>query len=132
MALAERARPVSPTTCPTCASVQWHESLEVVIAHMDATASDEVFVLQGDRLVGRIRRWDVEHLQEDGNWPGCIAAVDAMDRNVPCRTPDSTPTQLRALLAAAGVRQLAAIDAQGRFAGVVADRIERHAGGPRH
>ena len=120
MTIAERVRPTSVTARPPFAPVQWNDSLDVVIAHMDALVADEVFVLQGDRLVGQILRWDVEHLLEDGNWPGCIAAVDAMDRNIPCCTPDTAPKQLQALLAAVGARQLPAVDAQGRFAGMVA------------
>ena len=91
MEVLEGARSVAKIVRSCGSRVQWNEPLDAVLAHMDVTADDEVFVLDGDRLVGRILRSDIEHLRRDGNWPGCIAAVDAMDRSFPRRfTPEAT------------------------------------------
>jgi hypothetical protein len=60
--------------------VQWNEPLDVVLVRMDAMAGDEALVMQGDHTVGRILRANIEQLQRRGNWAGCIAAVDAMER----------------------------------------------------
>ena len=64
------------------ATVQWNDPLDAVLARMDATSGDDVLVLQGDRLVGRIRRADLERLHRCGNAACSIAALDAMERLV--------------------------------------------------
>jgi CBS domain-containing protein len=120
MADQQLARSTASIVRPCRATAPWNEPLDAVLARMDATAGDEVFVLQGDRLVGRILRADIERLRQEGGWPGCVAAVDAMDRDVPRCTPSTTLEEARASMAAAGARQLPAVDARGWFTGVVA------------
>ena len=91
-----------------------------MLARMDVTADDEVFVLDGDRLVGRILRSDIEHLRREGNWPGCIAAVDAMDRRIlPRCAPGAAPKEAWAPPAVAGERQLPVLDTEGGITAVV-------------
>ncbi len=46
---------------------------------MDACASNRAVVLQGRRPIGYVTRANVERLRQNGNWIGCIAAMDAMD-----------------------------------------------------
>jgi hypothetical protein len=86
MAMPQRAGSTAKPLHPYGSTVQWNEPLDAVLARMDVMAEDEAFVLEGDRLVGRILRSDIEHLRQEGNWAGCIAAVDTMDRNFPRRT----------------------------------------------
>jgi hypothetical protein len=93
MEVPQRARSVARSVHPRGSTVQWNEPLDAVLAHMDVMAEDEVLVLEGDRVVGRILRSDIEHLRQEGNWPGCIAAVDAMDRNFPRRTMGGAPEE---------------------------------------
>jgi hypothetical protein len=80
----EQARSTSMATMGhrSCAMVQWNEPLDAVLARMNVLAGDEALVMQGDRLVGHISRSDIERLRQQGNWTGCIAAVDAMSRKV--------------------------------------------------
>ena len=85
MKVPQRAGSIERIERPCDSTVQWNEPLDAVLAHMDVTAKDEVFVLEGDRLVGRILRSDIEHLLQEGNWPGCVVAVDATDRDFPRR-----------------------------------------------
>lgn len=114
---------------PCRSMVQWNESLEVVLAHLDAPPGDEVFVLEGDRLVGRIARSDVERLGREGNWLGCVSAADAMSRDFPRCAAGMTPDEALAAMTAAGVSRLPAVDAQGRLLGIlVASDIERGRG----
>ena len=54
-----------------------------------------------------------------GNWLGGIAVTDAMDRAFTRCDMDMPMSEARALMAAAGVKQLPAVDRQGRFLGVV-------------
>ncbi len=63
-----------------CATVQWNEPLDAVLARMDALAGDEASVMQGSHRIGRITRARIEQLRCQGNWTACIAAVDAMER----------------------------------------------------
>jgi CBS domain-containing protein len=58
-------------------------------------------------------------MRQEGNWPGCIAVIDAMDRACTRCEMDVTVTEARALMAAVGAKQLPAVDRQGRFIGVV-------------
>ena len=104
---------------PSRATIQWNDPLDVALAHMNATFHDELFVLAGNRLVGRILRADIERLRQEGNWPGCIAVVDAMDRAFTRCEMEMTENEARAVMAAVGAKQLPAIDGQGRFIGVV-------------
>ena len=89
------------------------------LAHMNAIFQEELFVLAGDRLVGRIHRADIDRLRQEGNWLGCIAVTDAMDRAFTRCDMDMSVGDARALMAAVGVKQLPAVDRQGRFIGVV-------------
>ncbi|MGD9510137.1 MAG: hypothetical protein AB7I59_15605 [Geminicoccaceae bacterium] len=77
-----QARSISAARRPPGVTVQWNDSLDAVLARMDAAAGDEVIVLQGDCPVGRILRASLERLHCHGNAAQCIAAVDAMDRMV--------------------------------------------------
>ena len=116
----ERQAPsVARIVLPSRATIQWNDPLDVALAHMNATFHDELFVLAGNRLVGRILRADIERLRQEGNWPGCIAVVDAMDRAFTRCEMDMTENEARAVMAAGGAKQLPAIDSQGRFIGVV-------------
>jgi CBS domain-containing protein len=86
---------------------------------MNATFHDELFVLSQDRLIGSILRADIERMRQKGNWPGCIAVMDATDRACRRCEMDITVTEARALMVAVGAKQLPAVDRQGRFIGVV-------------
>jgi len=86
---------------------------------MNANFSDELFVLSGDRLIGNIFRADIERVRQEGNWPGYVAVMDAMDRACTRCETDMTWTDARALMAAVGAKQLPAVDRQGRFIGVI-------------
>lgn len=87
MAVLEEARATALTIVgrPSSVVVQWNEPLDAVLARMDALEGDKALVMQGDRLVGHISRSDIERLRLHGNWTGCIAAVDAMEREGPAR-----------------------------------------------
>jgi CBS domain-containing protein len=115
----QQARSVARIVRPSRATIQWNEPLDVALAQMDATFNDELFVLSGDRLIGNILRGDIERMRQEGNWPGCIAVMDAMDRACTRCEMDVTVTEARALMAAVGAKQLPAVDRQGRFIGVV-------------
>ena len=45
---------------PSRATIQWNDPLDVALAHMNAMFQEELFVLAGDRLVGRIHRADID------------------------------------------------------------------------
>lgn len=77
-----QAYPVSRLERSRAVTVQWNESLDAVLARMDAAAGEEVLVLQDDQPVGRIRRADLERLHRCGNAACSIAAKDAMERLV--------------------------------------------------
>jgi CBS domain-containing protein len=115
----QQAPSVARIVRPSRATIQWNDPLDVALAHMNATFHDELFVLTGDCLIGRILRADIERLRHEGNWPGCIAVMDAMDRAfTPCEV-DMSVNEARALMAAMGAKQLPAVDRQGRFIGIV-------------
>jgi CBS domain-containing protein len=115
----QQAPSVARIVRPSRATIQWNDPLDVALAHMSATFHDELFVLTGDRLIGRILRADIERLRHEGNWPGCIAVMDAMDRAFTRCETDMSVNEARALMAAVGGRQLPAVDRQGKFIGVV-------------
>ena len=119
MMMQQQAPSVARIVRPSRATIQWNDPLDAALAHMNATFHDELFVLAGDRLIGRILRADIERLREEGNWPGCIAVVDAMDRAFTRCEMDMTVNEARAVMAAVGAKQLPAVDSQGRFIGVV-------------
>lgn len=77
-----RSTGVAARACPDGSTVQWNEPLDAVLEQMCAAGCDEVLVLQGDSPVGRITRAAIERLRRQGNWIGCIAAADAMDRRI--------------------------------------------------
>jgi hypothetical protein len=56
MEVPKRATSIPSIARPRGSTVQWNEPLDAVLTHMDVTGKDEVFVLEGDRLVGRILR----------------------------------------------------------------------------
>ena len=58
MEVPQRATSIPSIARPCGSTVQWNEPLDAVLTHMDVTGKDEVFVLEGDRLVGRILRSD--------------------------------------------------------------------------
>ena len=120
MAEQREACSIAGVVQPCRSTVQWNEPLDVVLAHLDASSDDEVFVLEGDRLVGRIARPDIERSRREGNWLGCVSAMDAMSRDfVRCVTA-MTLDEARTAMASAGVAKLPAVDTQGRFIGTVA------------
>jgi hypothetical protein len=85
MTVLDQARSVAVTSMrrPCCVAVQWNMTLDRVLARMDAVAGDETVVMQGDQPVGWLSRSTIEQLQCQGNATSCIAAVDAMERQVP-------------------------------------------------
>ena len=115
----QQAPSVARIVRPTRATIQWNDALDVALAHMNATFHDELFVLSGERLVGRIHRADIDRLRHEGNWPSCIAAIDAMDRAFTRCEMDMSVNEAEALMAAVGAKELPAVDRQGRFIGVV-------------
>jgi CBS domain-containing protein len=115
----QQAPSVARVVRPSRATIQWNEPLDAALAQMNATFHDELFVLSEDRLIGNILRADIERMRQEGNWPGCIAVIDAMDRACTRCEMDVTVTEARALMAAVGAKQLPAVDRQGRFIGVV-------------
>ena len=49
----QQAPSVARIVRPSRATIQWNDPLDVALAHMNATFHDELFVLTGDRLIGR-------------------------------------------------------------------------------
>jgi CBS domain-containing protein len=115
----QQAPSVARILRPSRATIQWNDPLDVALAHMNATFHEELFVLAGDRLIGRILRADIERLRREGNRPGCIAVVDAMDRSITRCKMNMSVNEAGALMAAVDATQLPAVDRQGRFVGVV-------------
>ena len=115
----QQAPSIARIVRPSRATIQWNDPLDVALAHMNAMFQEELFVLAGDRLVGRIHRADIDRLRQEGNWLGGIAVTDAMDRAFTRCDMDMSVSEARALMAAVGMKQLPAVDSQGRFIGVV-------------
>jgi len=115
----QQAPSIARIVRPSRATIQWNDPLDVALAHMNAMFQEELFVLAGDRLVGRIHRADIDRLRQQGNWLGSIAVTDAMNCAFTRCDMDMSVSDARALMAAGGVKQLPAVDRQGRFIGVV-------------
>jgi predicted transcriptional regulator len=61
-------------------TLQWSDSVDLALECMDYAACDELWVLDGEQVIGSIRRRDIHELMHHGGWLASILVRDAMHR----------------------------------------------------